>query len=1150
MRITRLRLTGFKSFVDTTDFLIEPGLTGIVGPNGCGKSNLLESLRWVMGATSAKAMRGDGMDDVIFAGSDARPGRNHAEVVLTLENDEGRAPAPWHAEPLLEVSRRIDRGEGSTYRINGSEVRARDVQLMFADASTGANSPALVRQGQISELIGARPQNRRRILEEAAGVSGLHGRRHEAELRVAAAETNLSRLADLAGELESALSRLRREARAAARYKKLGADIRGLRAAVAHARWSAAVDAQRRTAEVWKTAEAASQSAVRDAGAAVRRTLEAAARLPALRDEQTIAATVHQRAILEQDRAERAAAEAKARIEALTGDLARIEADLAREDLGAAEARTETFNATAQRDDLEAGERAAPAQAPELESRWREADASRRAAEQAADTVAGDLASAVARERSDRERISEADARVRALKAVIDKTVAERDVVARSANAAFTGASAEGDEIAESLASATGRMEAVETDRLKAIAHEARMRAEARAAEDALAGATVELRALNSVTAQVRQAAGATLLERIAAQAGFELALAAALGDDLGASLEPSASVFWRDLSAREAAAPPWPKGVRPLAEVVAAPARLAARLAMTGLVSSSEGDSLQATLPPGARLVSIEGGLWRWDGFVARPGTPSPAAVRLRQKARIGQLTADVERLEPVAARAKASHVEATGAVSRAEQAARALRSDIGGLEKRLASARMRLDGLRREEDGRLARLAATEAAVARLEGEHGVETQRLTVLRGDVREREDHEPLRARLETLRAAAVAARDEAVLARSALEDAARAAAERQQRLQAARAAAAAWAVRGARAEARLKDLSGERVGVVHALEAARKAPASIEEALHRLIDETAVAEERRRRADDAFAAADTTKSDADRLARAADARSADLREARASAAAQLEAAHARVAETSEALREMTGLSPDEVAEVLMREAIAIPADAPGAEGHLAALEREQAMLGAVNLLAEEEAEAVAERLRTLGAERADLTGALAKLRQAIAELNAEGRERLNAAFVVIDGFFRELFTALFQGGAAELRLVESDDPLEAGLEILACPPGKRMAVMSLMSGGEQALTAVALIFAVFLANPAPICVLDEVDAPLDDANVERFCNLLAEMRRRAATRFVTITHNPLTMSRMDRLFGVTMRERGVSQLVSVDLGAAAAMAER
>ncbi|PXA86247.1 chromosome segregation protein SMC, partial [Caulobacter sp. D4A] len=247
MQFQRLRLSGFKSFVEPTEFRIEPGLTGIVGPNGCGKSNLLEALRWVMGANSAKAMRAGGMDDVIFAGSGNRPPRNHADVTLTIDNADRTAPAAFNDDPVLEVVRRIDRGAGSTYRINGREVRARDVQLLFADASTGANSPALVRQGQISELIGAKPQNRRRILEEAAGVSGLHTRRHEAELRLRAAETNLSRLEDVARELETALNRLKREARQAEKYRRLSAEIRAVQGAVLFARWTEARDTLERT---------------------------------------------------------------------------------------------------------------------------------------------------------------------------------------------------------------------------------------------------------------------------------------------------------------------------------------------------------------------------------------------------------------------------------------------------------------------------------------------------------------------------------------------------------------------------------------------------------------------------------------------------------------------------------------------------------------------------------------------------------------------------------------------------------------------------------------------------------------------------------------------------------------------------------------
>uniref|UniRef100_UPI001439A8E3 AAA family ATPase n=1 Tax=Caulobacter sp. SSI4214 TaxID=2575739 RepID=UPI001439A8E3 len=247
MQFQRLRLSGFKSFVEPTEFRIEPGLTGIVGPNGCGKSNLLEALRWVMGANSAKAMRAGGMDDVIFAGSGGRPPRNHADVALTIDNSDRTAPAQFNDDPVLEVIRRIDRGAGSTYKINGREVRARDVQLLFADASTGANSPALVRQGQISELIGAKPQNRRRILEEAAGVSGLHTRRHEAELRLRAAEANLARLEDVARELETALNRLKREARQAEKYKRLSAEIRAVQGAVLYTRWTEARDTLERT---------------------------------------------------------------------------------------------------------------------------------------------------------------------------------------------------------------------------------------------------------------------------------------------------------------------------------------------------------------------------------------------------------------------------------------------------------------------------------------------------------------------------------------------------------------------------------------------------------------------------------------------------------------------------------------------------------------------------------------------------------------------------------------------------------------------------------------------------------------------------------------------------------------------------------------
>ena len=316
-----------------------------------------------------------------------------------------------------------------------------------------------------------------------------------------------------------------------------------------------------------------------------------------------------------------------------------------------------------------------------------------------------------------------------------------------------------------------------------------------------------------------------------------------------------------------------------------------------------------------------------------------------------------------------------------------------------------------------------------------------------------------------------------------------------------------------------------------------------------MLDELGVAEARKARSADALSLAEAARADADRVWRAAEVTAGDARERRATITARLDAARERFAETAAAIRDQTAIEPEALGRRLAEEAAALPKDAAAMEQHLAALERERELIGPVNLRADEDARELSARLQTLKAERADLAAALTKLRQAIGELNAEGRERLMAAFES----HRRATSARSsppssRAARRELRLVESDDPLEAGLEIFACPPGKRLAVMSLLSGGEQALTAAALIFAVFLANPAPICVMDEVDAPLDDANVERFCNMLDEMRRRAPTRFIAITHNPLTMSRMDRLYGVTMPERGISQLVSVDLRQAEALA--
>ena len=1145
MQFQRLRLTGFKSFVDPTEFRIEPGVTGVVGPNGCGKSNLLEALRWVMGANSAKAMRAGGMDDVIFAGAGNRASRNHAEVSLTIDNADRRAPAAFNDAPVLEVVRRIDRGEGSTYRINGREVRARDVQLLFADASTGSNSPALVRQGQISELIAAKPQNRRMILEEAAGVSGLHSRRHEAELRLRAAEANLARLEDVARELESTLGRLKREARQAERYKKLSAEIRSLQGAVLYARWAeAAAAAERLGAEAAAAIRAVEETAT-VAAAATTRAAQADEAIKPLREAETIAAAILHKLAIDKDRLDREHEAHAAELERLHGDLERIDADRSREDHIVEDAGTALARLADDLVALEAAIKAAPERIPELEAAAKAAEAARAAADAEVEGLAAQVAAQEAQRQAAVTRVEEARTRLSRTRRALDQAKGEREALGVAVNPQAAQAKTELEAAEAALAAARAALEAAEEDRTGAQGAETTAREAARKLDEQLGRLTAEARALAALVAQAKRGGFTPVLDEVSPDRGYERALAAALGDDLDAALDRTAPAFW---GGRDAEAPTWPKGATPLIGLVKAPAALAARLTFTALVDRADGDRLQAGLAPGCRLVSKEGDLWRWDGFTARAEAPRPAAVRLEQKTRLAEVETEIEALSPKAEAARQALKAASDRLAAIEDALRAARRETPAAEQRALAARAALERFDREAARKEAHAASLDDVIGRFEAELADHEQVLATAQAAPSDEAGGEDLAERLCAARAAAGPAREAAASARAALDVEIRDRDGRARRLELLTGDREDWARRSQAAAKRLETLTAARAKSEVELAKAKAAPETLETRRAALLDELGVAEARRAKSSDALAAAEHERAEADRGLRAAEAAASEAREVRASLAAHAEAADARLAEVSAQIRETARIEPEALAQKLADEAVALPADPGGVEAHLYNLERQRDAIGPVNLRAEEEAAEHAGRLETMLSERSDLTGAIARLREGINELNSEGRERLLAAFEVINEHFKTLFQALFQGGQAELRLVESEDPLEAGLEIYACPPGKRMATMSLMSGGEQALTATALIFAVFLAQPAPICVLDEVDAPLDDANVDRFCNMLDEMRRRTETRFIAITHNPVTMARMDRLFGVTMAERGVSQLVSVDLCQAEAMA--
>ncbi|WEK38697.1 MAG: chromosome segregation protein SMC [Candidatus Brevundimonas colombiensis] len=1137
MQFQRLRLVGFKSFVDAAEVQIESGLTGVVGPNGCGKSNVLESLRWVMGANSAKAMRGQGMDDVIFAGAAGRPPRSHAEVQLTIDNAQRRAPQPFTDSPMLEVSRRIDRGQGSTYRINGKEVRARDVQLLFADASTGANSPALVRQGQISELIAAKPQNRRRILEEAGGVAGLHTRRHEAELRLKAAETNLDRLDDIGRELETALNRLKREARQAEKYKKISAEIRALQAALLFVRWNDARLAAEAAAAELRAADAAVAETTTAAAAAQTAALAAQEALKPAREEDAVASALLHRASLERDRLDMAEQAARAEVDRLKAEAARIAADAAREDAMAADARRELERLDHELTRLKAEIAAAPERGPELDKALLVAEDARKAADAEVERLAGTLAAVEARAAAETARKRDAEARLARVTGQFDQARREREALGPLETPELEAARQALETAQADLAAAREAVEAAEARRGDLARAEQETRTAARTAEDRLGRLQTEARGLAQLLVTGKRD-HPPALDKVRADKGYEAALAAALGDDLDAALDARAAAYW---GGADASVQTWPAGVTPLSAHVQAPDQLTARLALCGVAARADAARLAQTLPTGARLVTVEGDLYRWDGFVSRAEAPRPAAVRLAQRTRLAELEAEIDKGKPALDQAQATQKSATEAFRVAEDEVKAARLKPFAADKAATVARDRVENLAREQARREARAQALDDTVTRLEAEVAEAKAALDAALTADAPSETVAGLREALTAARAAADTARAAAQTARSDRDAEARDRQGREQRLGSLTRARDGWVSRSKDSTARIAALAKDADKTAALLKQAEVAPQGFADQRGKLLDTLSAAEQRKQAASDAMATADTAAGEADRASRAADAAAAQAREARAGLAARSEAAAEKLTEAETTLRETAQMSPQELGQKLTDDAIARPPDAAGAESLLFGLEREREALGAVNLRAEDEAVEYGDRLNSMKSERIDLTQAIAKLRDGIDELNAEGRERLVAAFDVINTNFKTLFEALFGGGQAELKLVESDDPLEAGLEIYACPPGKRLSVMSLMSGGEQALTAAALIFGVFLANPAPVCVLDEVDAPLDDANVDRFCRMLHEMRSRTDTRFIVITHNPVTMSRMDRLYGVTMPERGMSQLVSVDL---------
>ena len=1149
MKFTRLRLSGFKSFVEPTELFIEPGLTAVIGPNGCGKSNLFDAMRWVMGETRPSSVRGSEMDDVIFAGSAGRPARNVAEVTLFVDNTDRKAGGAYNDYDTIEVSRRIEREAGSVYRINGRDVRQRDVQIFFADASSGAGSTAFVRQGQIGLLISQKPLARRAILEEAAGIGGLHQRRHEAELRLRAAETNLSRLSDVIQEVEGQLASLKRQARQASRYRNLSGHIRKAEALAHYLRWTAAeARATAASADLASTAAAVAGATEVSARASTAQS-EAAVVLPPLRNDEAEKAAAHHRLVVQREQLDAEEARAREAAQRLRQLIAQGGADIAREQgldhdaeaaLGTLSEEQQALEAASARsaDDIAA----AAEQSAALNEKLAEA-------ERLLESLTAELADWNANKSSHERGRDLASGLAQASAGQLADARSRLDRAMEGAHAAPNVAAADAltEEARTASEAARGAAAGARVLRVEAEAAETQTRTPLEAAEFEVQRLSAEVKALGDLLHPEGEGLFPPLIDAVTVQGGYEAALAAALGDDLQAPLDEDSPNHWRDLDADDGGnfeAAPLPKGCKALNEFVQAPPALARRLAMTGLVFPDQGAELQKSLLPGQRLVTARGDLWRWDGYAASADAPTQATVRLSQRNRLTALEAEQVVARETRAGLFESWSSAKDSANAARDAVRQAEETERRTEQALIAAQDDATRAARAAAERASQLASLESEIRRLEQSIQAAEESRAEAEAALDELGDGVSLTQNVADARGQTADARSASGEARGFLEGVKREGEARTRRLAGIAEESARWNSRRTAAASQIAELSRRQEELGVELAAAEAVPAGMADKRSALLDAIATAETARNAAADARVEAEKILAEADKLAKFADNALSAAREERARAQALSENAAARIEELRTRIRDELECGPEELGE---RAELEEGQDLPPleqAEKRVEKLKQEREQLGGVNLRAEEEAAEQETRLGTLTADRDDLTGAIERLRRGIQSLNKEGRERLLESFEKVNTNFQQLFTKLFEGGEAKLTFTESEDPLEAGLEIFARPPGKRLQSLALLSGGEQALTAMALIFAVFLVNPAPVCVLDEVDAPLDDANVERFCKMVEHMSEESGTRFLVITHHALTMSRMDRLFGVTMAERGISQLVSVTLAEA------
>src|SRR3954463_12106398 len=867
-----------------------------------------------------------------------------------------------------------------------------------------------------------------------------------------------------------------------------------------------------------------------------------ASELPALREGEARAAAGLQRLTNARELLDREEERAKERVAELDRRLTQFAADIAREQQQTSDAEVALLRLDTEDSEIKEEIKSRVEKRSGVDERVSEAEATLAAAERMFSELTTVLADLTAKRnqleagvRTHRDRLARLDQELAGVQSEEQKLAQE------TGNLGDIDALAGAMETAqETLAASEATAQANEAGHVAARAKLEASRAPLTEADKRVQRLETEARTISKLVNGETKNLWPPIIDGVTVTKGYEKALGAVLGDDLDAPVDPSAPMRWTNAGA-SFDDPSLPSGVDPLAAHVEAPAELARRLAQIGVVAKDRGAELVSQLKTGQRLVSLEGDVWRWDGFVAAAHAPTGAARRLAERARLVDIENELEQARIDAAAKRQALETAEADLRRAASTEGASREAWRAAQRELNVARERHATVEREISRHAARKATLSEAHSRLAADRAEAEAAYECAEAGISELPSSEDTETRLAAVRSDIEGHRRMAAQVRAEAQALAREAELADRRVQAILAERTEWQNRKESAashidtiQARIAEVSIERSDL-------ENAPAVFAEKRSALITEIEYAENDRRVAADALAAAETAMAETDRVAKLTLEALSSSREATARAEERMQGARRRLEDIEREIRDMLEVEPQAVAGLAEIEPGAELPPLHDIEEDLEKMRRDRERLGAVNLRAEEELREVETQHNGLVTERDDLVEAIKRLRQGIQSLNKEARERLLTSFEVVNNHFKRLFVELFGGGEAALHLIESDDPLEAGLKIIAKPPGKKPQTLSLLSGGEQALTALALIFAVFLTNPSPICVLDEVDAPLDDHNVERYCNLLHEMTATTDTRFIIITHNPITMARMNRLFGVTMAERGVSQLVSVDL---------